>query len=221
MLAENGCLNVNRRGADTKTGGRSLPFRTGSSIESGRAVVEAQAPVGLPSAPAADHFDGDVSEAVHAQRVGRGRRHVDDAAADERPAIVDAHDDRSAGLMIGDPNLGPERQGCDARRSSRKRSRVLRWRCVRRNKLKQRRLVPMRSSVEQQSRQESRGKHKLRQALHSHDRPFELLMGVVKRFSQMRTGRSGDRILWKLCGTHDRKLFHRDSDIGNFSRKYL
>src|ERR1700733_1243069 len=39
------------------------------------------------------------------------RRQVDDAAADEGPAIVDAHHDRTAGVVIGDPHHGAERQG--------------------------------------------------------------------------------------------------------------
>src|SRR5262249_54876716 len=99
MLGENGCLRGNPL-PDVKAGGRSLPFCT--------AVFEAWASV---LALAADHFDGDVSKAVHTERAGARGREIDDAPADKRPAIIDAHHDRTAGLMVGDPDVSPQRQG--------------------------------------------------------------------------------------------------------------
>ena len=60
---------------------------------------------------AADYFDGDVSKAVHAERASARGREIDNAPTDKRSAIIDAHHDRTASLMIGDPNVGPERQG--------------------------------------------------------------------------------------------------------------
>src|ERR1700722_2551385 len=109
MLADNGCLNVNPPAPDVKTGGRSLPFCN--------AVVEA---LGSVLALAADDFDGDVSKAVHAERARARGREIDDAPADKRPTIIDTHHDRTAGLMIGDPHLGPERQALMRSRQTRR-----------------------------------------------------------------------------------------------------
>src|SRR5579885_1438136 len=47
--------------------------------------------------------------ACHAERPRRSGRHVDDAAADERPAIVDPDDDRAAGPRIRDPHARAKR----------------------------------------------------------------------------------------------------------------
>src|SRR5262249_56635445 len=51
--------------------------------------------------------------AFDAQRFGSGRRDVDDTAADERAAVVDAHRHRASGIDVGDaqPRAGPQRAG--------------------------------------------------------------------------------------------------------------
>ena len=72
-----------------------------------------------PLALAADNFDGNVGEAIHAERTRARRCQIDDAPADKRPAIIDAHHDRAAGLMIGDPDVGPERKALMRRRQTR------------------------------------------------------------------------------------------------------
>ena len=96
MLAEIGCLKVNLFAPTRKR-----------EAKASRSACEALAA----SALAADHVDGHVSETVHPERARACGRQVDYAPADKRPAIVDAHHDRPSGLMISDPNAGPQRQG--------------------------------------------------------------------------------------------------------------
>jgi len=56
--------------------------------------------------------DADAGDAglAHAQRVRRAPGNVDDAATNERPAIIDGHGGRTAVPEIGDDDPGAERQ---------------------------------------------------------------------------------------------------------------
>src|SRR5271169_1549430 len=54
----------------------------------------------------ADDVERHLGKAGKTERMRAGRRQVDHAAADERPAIVDAHHHRTAGAVIGDPHHG-------------------------------------------------------------------------------------------------------------------
>src|ERR1700761_9220059 len=106
ILAHKGCPNVNLHAPYvTKREARGLPFAPRSCGD--RLDVE----FGSLAPAAADDFDGNVSQAVHAERARARRGQVDDAPGDERPAIIDAHDDRTPGLVIGDPHAGPKRKG--------------------------------------------------------------------------------------------------------------
>ena len=63
--------------------------------------------------PIAEGVDPHMGEALAAkgQHIGRMRRHVDDAPADEGPAIVDHEDGRTAILEVGDFHRRPEGKG--------------------------------------------------------------------------------------------------------------
>ena len=58
----------------------------------------------------ADDVEKTLVQAGEAERPGAGRREVDDAAADERSPIVDAHHYRAPVALIGDPHQRAERQ---------------------------------------------------------------------------------------------------------------
>src|SRR5262245_49104839 len=59
---------------------------------------------------ALDDADIDRSEAGEAELARAGGRQVDDAAANEGTAVVDADHDRTAVFLVGDAHLGAERQ---------------------------------------------------------------------------------------------------------------
>src|SRR4051812_44518092 len=66
-----------------------------------------------PALRGADDLEADlgVAGAGHVDFLGGGERDVDQAAADERPAVVDPDDDAEAVGDVGDPELRSERQG--------------------------------------------------------------------------------------------------------------
>jgi hypothetical protein len=51
----------------------------------------------------------DRRESVKAERMRGGRRHIDDAPAHERAAIVDAHHGAAAVTQVGHADFGAER----------------------------------------------------------------------------------------------------------------
>src|SRR5262249_27440190 len=59
---------------------------------------------------AADDGQLDWRQPGEAERARAGWRQVDDAALDVRAAVVDAHHDRLAGLLVRDLHHGAERQ---------------------------------------------------------------------------------------------------------------
>src|SRR3954447_11527219 len=56
----------------------------------------------------ARHADGSLSGADEAELAGGAFRQVEHPALDEGPAIVDAHDDAAAVVLVGDPQFGAE-----------------------------------------------------------------------------------------------------------------
>jgi len=56
------------------------------------------------------YFDLAQTVVVEAERLRCFRRHIDDAAADKRPAIIDAHDNRALIAEIGHPHIARQRQ---------------------------------------------------------------------------------------------------------------
>src|SRR5947207_7435326 len=63
----------------------------------------------------AGHADRSVARSDEAELGSGTAGEVEHAAPDERSAIVDAHDDAAAIVLVGDPELGAERQaavGC-------------------------------------------------------------------------------------------------------------
>jgi len=56
------------------------------------------------------HADRGVAGTDEAELAGGALRQVEHATPDERAAIVDAHDDAAAIVLVGDPQFGAERQ---------------------------------------------------------------------------------------------------------------
>ena len=64
-----------------------------------------------PPGGSAEDLQRNMRQAVGTDRIGAGRREVDDPAIDERPAIVDPHHHPVAGEVIGHPHQRAKRQG--------------------------------------------------------------------------------------------------------------
>src|SRR5262249_8160582 len=128
---------------------------------------------------AVDHIDLDISETREAQRLRRGWREIDDAAADKGSAIIDPHYDRATAALIRDPHHRAERQR-PVRGSERARRYMLAVGGT---------AIPVNrgNSALRRGRQrqspdasdKSRSKHSFLEARNSHDHPVGLLMGRV------------------------------------------
>ena len=126
MLADNGCSSVNARlpeasrpdPAQAAEWFRQKKREASASRFSVRSLEEAAArPAQVPVSTAS------VTCARPSKPSARAAAGVTSmtAAADERPAVIDAHDDRTAGLLVGDPHFGAERQGAVRRGQARRR----------------------------------------------------------------------------------------------------
>jgi hypothetical protein len=129
----------------------------------------------------ADDVDRHIGKAGKAQCPRCCRRDVDNAAADERPTIIDAHHDRAAGTFVGDPHQRSKRQRLMGRCQPARRCPLAIGGAPAGVNRGNSTLCGSRYRHCDNSGNESRSKQTLREASNSHDHPIQLLMGGLNR----------------------------------------